>query len=140
MKTTISTPEQILKVWEKNFERLGSKYQREFLEHPITKQLCNYQVRHIEAAIILGHAQYLPKILKEVKFYSSRTREELLEKMSATKTESIKEWKAKLKLVDFAAERPELAPNPFAAKYDKYICGQRVTHGRKDECRCRVAA
>lgn len=137
---TITTPEEILKIWESNYEKLSSKYRREFLEHPITKQLCSFQIRHIEAAIILEHAQYLPAILKEVRFYSNKTREELIEKINTTKIESIKAWKAKVKLVDFVAERPELAPNPYAAKYDKYICANRVTHGRRDECRCRVAA
>ena len=140
MKITNTTPEQILKIWESNFQTLGSKYRKEFLAHPITKQLCKFQTRHIEAAIVLGHAQYLPKILKEVVFYSNRTHQELIEKINVTKTESIKEWKAKVKLVDFVAERPKLAPNPFTAKYDRYICANRVTHGRSDECRCRVAA
>lgn len=140
MTKTITTTEQILKIWEEHFQKLGSKYRKEFLAHPATIQLCKFQIRHIEAAIILGHAQYLPTILKEVKFYAKRPRQELLEKINATKTDSIKEWKAKVKLVDFVAERPELAPNPFTAKYDKYICANRVTHGRRDECRCRVAA
>ena len=140
MKITNTTPNQILKIWESNFQTLGSKYRKEFLAHRITKQLCKFQIRHIEAAIVLGHAQYLPEILKEVVFYSNRTHQELIEKINATKTESIKEWKAKVKLADFVAERPELAPNPFVAKYDKYICSNRITHGRRDECRCRVAA
>ena len=140
MKITNTTPEQILKIWESNFQTLSSKYRKEFLAHPITKQLCKFQTPHIEAAIVLGHAQYLPKILKEVVFYSNRTHQELIEKTNVTKTESIKEWKAKVKLVDFVAERPKLAPNPFTAKYDRYICANRVTHGRSDECRCWVAA
>ena len=140
MKVTNTTPELILKVWESNFQALGSKYRKEFLTHPITKQLCKFQIRHIEAAIVLGHAQYLPSIRKEVVFYSKRPRQELLEKVKASRADSIKEWKAKVKLVDFVADRPKLAPNPFVAKYDKYICASRVTHGRKDECRCRVAA
>ena len=140
MKIANTTPEQILKIWESNFQTLGSKYRKEFLAHPITKQLCKFQTPHIEAAIVLGHAQYLPKILKEVVFYSNRTHQELIEKTNVTKTESIKEWKAKVKLVDFVAERPKLAPNPFTAKYDRYICANRVTHGRSDECRCWVAA
>ena len=140
MKRNRTKPEQILKLWESKFQTLGSKYRREFLEHPITGQLCKFQIHQIEAAIDLGHAQYLPQILKEAKFYSKRSRQDLFEKINAPKTESIKEWKAKVKLVDFVAERPELAPNPFAAKYDKYICSNRVTHGRRDECRCLVAA
>ena len=116
MKTLKTTPNEVLAIWENNFGALNAVLRQDFREHPITADICTYSVTEIKAAIILDRAQYLPDILRKARFYS------------------------RVKLKGAVPMRPALVPNPNASKYDKYICGQRVTHGRKDECRCRVAA
>ena len=145
MKTITTTPEQILEVWEKKFEVLSKSNRRDFLSHSITEKLCKYQLFQIEAAIALGNVRYLPEILFQVKFYAKKSREDIRKSHEFRKREKaylaeIAEWKESIGYVEFAPKRPDLAPNPFAAKYDKYICSNRVTHGRKDECRCAEAA
>lgn len=130
-----TSPDQILKLWEKNFETLSYKNRQEFKNHPITLKLGNYGLLEIEAAMVLGHAKYLPSILKELKFYGRRPKIELIKKVR-----SVKQQEIAAKLPEFTPRRRELTPNPFVVKYDKYICAKFVTHGRRDECRCEVAA
>ena len=138
-----TSPDQILKLWEKNFETLSYKNRQEFKSHPITLKLGNYGLLEIEAAMVLGHAQYLPSILKELKFYGRRPKIELIKKVRSVRQQEIAAKLPKLvaaKLPEFTPRRRELTPNPFVVKYDKYICAKFVTHGRRDECRCAVAA
>jgi hypothetical protein len=145
MKSVITTPEQILEVWEKKYEVLSKSHREDFLAHPITEKLCEYQIFQIEAAMDLGRARYLPEVLCQVKFYAKKTKEDVREsyefrsRQEAYRAE-IAEWKKSIGNIEFAPKRPVLVPNPNVAKYDKYICAYRVTHGRSDECRCRVAA
>ena len=145
MNTLKTTPEQILTLWEKNFQKLSPKHQRDFLEHPTTEILCNYKLIQIEGAIVLGYARYLPKILKSIHKYSKITRRDISEhhefhRRESAHHEAMADWRAKIGDVKFAPKRPVLVPNPNTSKYDRYICASRVTQGRKDECRCRVAA
>ena len=116
MNISKTTPNDVLVIWENNFGTLNAVLKQEFKEHPITANLCTYSVTEIKAAIVLDRAQYLPDILRKARFYS------------------------RVKLKGAMPQRPALVPNPNTSKYDKYICFRRVTHGRKDECRCRVAA
>ena len=67
MKTTITTPEQILNVWEKAFFRLSSENRKEFKNHKVTKALCGHRLVDIKVAIYLGKKQYLPDILNYIK-------------------------------------------------------------------------
>jgi len=124
---------------------LSPKYRDDFLTHPITTRLCDYQLIQIKAAIVLGHARYLPEILKSINFYSKLNEGEILDRFEFRKREleyrtAIGVWKAALGDVNFAPKRPVLVPNPNISKYDKYICASRVTHGRRDDCRCRRVA
>lgn len=135
MKTFKSTPDQILKLWEKNFEILNLENRREFKTHQITERLTQYSIKEIKSAIEVSSSQYLKDILQAVRQVTGRTR--------AHKAGKITVYKAKQKedrIVKIVYARPSLVPNPFLPKYDKYICANRVTHGRSDECRCRVAA
>lgn len=145
MNKTVSTPEQILEVWEKKFEVLSKNHRVEFLSHPVTEKLCGYQIFQIEAALTLGRARYLNEILYHVKLYAKETREDIRNRYEFRRREEaylaeIAEWKKSIGDIEFAPKRPILVPNPNVAKYDRYICAKRVTHGRRDECRCRVAA
>jgi len=67
MKTTDTTPEQILEVWEKAWIRLNAEGRREFKKHKATKQLCEQRLVDIKAAIYQGKKQYLPEILDYLK-------------------------------------------------------------------------
>ena len=145
MNTLKTTPEQILILWEKNFQKLSPKHQRDFKSHSITQKLCEYELFQIKAGMELGKCPYLPDLLYQVQQYGKKTRKEvewcyeLLRQQELHRAE-IAEWKAKYGNIKFEPKRPKLVPNPNTSKYDKYICSSRVTHGRKDECRCRVAA
>jgi hypothetical protein len=145
MNTLKTTPEQILTLWEKNFQKLSPKHQRDFKSHSITQKLCEYELFQIQAGMELGNHPYLPELLYQVQQYGKKTRKEVewcyesRRKRELHRAE-IAEWKAKYGNIKFEPKRPKLVLNPNTAKYDKYICSSRVTHGRKDECRCRVAA
>jgi hypothetical protein len=64
MNTAITTPEQILEVWEKAYIRLNAEGRREFKNHRITKKLCQQRLVDIKAAIYQGKKQYLPDVLE----------------------------------------------------------------------------
>ena len=51
MNTAITTPEQILEVWEKAYIRLNAEGRREFKNHRITKKLCQQRLVDIKSAI-----------------------------------------------------------------------------------------
>ena len=63
MNSVITTPEQVLEVWEKAYNRLNAEERREFKKHKATKQLCKQRLIDIKAAIYQGKKQYLPEIL-----------------------------------------------------------------------------
>ena len=67
MKTLVSTPAQILEVWEKAYFRLSPGNRREFTNHKVTKKLCEERLVDIKVAIHLGKKQYLPDILNYLK-------------------------------------------------------------------------
>jgi len=145
MKTNKTNPQEILDLWEKHFEILSPKHRIDFLAHTITIKLCEYEIFQIEAAIVLHRTRYLPEVLYATKQYAKNTLEEILDRYEFRKREQaykaeLAEWKASVGYSEFAPKRPVLVPNPNTSKYDKYICASRVTHGRRDECRCRVAA
>ena len=145
MKTNKTNPQEILNLWEKHLEILSPKHRIDFLAHTITTKLCEYEIFQIEAAIVLSRTRYLPEVLYATKRYAKKNLEEILDSYEFRKREQayraeIAEWKASVGYIEFAPKRPVLVPNPNASKYDKYICASRVTHGRRDECRCRVAA
>ena len=145
MKTVKTSPEQVLALWEKNFQKLSPKHQRDFKSHSITQKLCEYELFQIQAGMELGNRPYLSELLYQVQQYGKKTRREIEECYESRRREElhraeIAEWKARYGNIKFEPKRPKLIPNPHIAKYDKYICSSRVTHGRKDECRCRVTA
>jgi hypothetical protein len=145
MKSVITTPEQILEVWEKKFQVLSKSHRKEFLSHSITEKLCKYQLFQIEAALDLSKAKYLSEILFHVKYFAKKSREDIRDTYEFRNREAdylaeIAEWKKSIGNVEFAPMRQKIAPNPNVAKYDRYICANRITHGRSDECRCEVAA
>lgn len=145
MKTSKTNPQEILALWEKNYEILSPKHRNDFLAHSITRKLCEYEIFQIEAAIVLSRTRYLPEVLYATKQYAKKTLEEIADSYEFRKREEafrakVAEWKASIVNIEFAPKRPNLVPNPNASKYDKYICSNRVTHGRRDDCRCRVAA
>ena len=145
MKTNKTNPQEILDLWEKHFEILSPKHRIDFLAHTMTTKLCEYEIFQIEAAIVLSRTRYLPEVLYATKRYAKKNFEEILDSYEFRKREQayrseIAEWKASIGNIEFAPKRPDLVPNPNASKYDRYICASRVTHGRRDECRCRVAA
>lgn len=67
MNSVITTPEQILEVWEKAYTRLNTEGRKEFKNHKATKQLCAQRLVDIKAAIYQGKKQYLPEILDYLK-------------------------------------------------------------------------
>lgn len=135
MKTFKSTPNQILKLWEKNFEILNEEHRKEFKSHQITEKLTQFRIEDINAAIKVSNAKYLKEILEAVRSITGRTKRQTAGKVTVYKA---KQKEKELEKINYV--RPSLAPNPFTAKYDKYICASYVSHGRRDECRCRVAA
>lgn len=135
MKTFKSTPNQILKLWEKNFEILNEEHRKEFKSHQITEKLTQFRIEDINAAIKVSNAKYLKEILEAVRSITGRTKRQTAGKVTVYKANQKEE-----RLEELVYGRPSLVPNPFLSKYDRYICANRVTHGRSDECRCRVAA
>jgi hypothetical protein len=67
MNTTISTPVEILEVWENAYFRLSPNDRREFKKHKIIKKLCGHRLVDIKVAIYVGKKQYLPDILDYLK-------------------------------------------------------------------------
>jgi len=135
MKTFKSTPNQILKLWEKNFGILNADYKQEFKTHQITQKLTQYRIEDINAAIKASDAKYLKDILGVV-----RGKKERIKRQTAGKVTVYRATPKEQRTETIEYKRPSLVPNPFTKKYDRYICANRVTHGRSDECRCRVAA
>jgi len=135
MKTFKSTPNQILKLWEKNFEILNEEHRKEFKSHQITEKLTQFRIEDINSAIEVSNTQYLKEILEAVRSITRRTKRQTAGKVTIYRA-TPKEQRTET--IEY--KRPLLVPNPFTKKYDRYICANRVTHGRSDECRCRVAA
>jgi hypothetical protein len=126
MKTTNTTPEQILEVWEKAYIRLNAEGRKEFKKHKVTKQLCEKRLVDIKAAIFQGKKQYLPEIL------------DYLKKVQVEQNIRSQEDKGQVVYVD-----PQLWAGNYTSNLEKtstYNCSVCESPVIGLKCRCAVAA
>jgi len=126
MNTTVTSPEQILEVWEKAYVRLNAERRREFKNHRITKKLCQVRLVDIKAAIYQGKKQYLPDILEYLKSIEIANKTQVREMIREVTFFDAQDW-----VRNYAHEMKK------TSTYNCSVCVSPVIGLR---CKCAVAA
>ena len=144
MNTTITTPEQILRVWETAYFKLSPTNRRNFKNHKLTKELCRFSLADIKSAIYVGKKKYLPDILKYIS-PTKETKRKLSSKEDPALYKGVITYKNRPqgRLRAVVAVNPELWVGNYTSNLEKtstYNCSvcQSPVIGLK--CRCSVAA
>ena len=86
MFETESNPIQIREIWEARFGKLVGTQRQQFLNHPVTRDLCKFEPRIIEFVIFQGRKRYL----KDIKLFAE---ERLAWESERFKPQSSKKYK-----------------------------------------------
>jgi hypothetical protein len=126
MKAVITTPEQILEVWEKAYIRLNAEGRRAFKNHRVTRELCQQRLVDIKAAIYQGKKQYLPDILGYLQAIKAASRAQSTEVIRQVVYLDSHTWAG-----SYSSDLKE------TSSYDCSVCESPVIGLR---CKCAVAA